>query len=64
MNKKLMVLGLCMMGAFSAVQADEPEAPAADTTVVATETTVAAPTTETTTVVDEKDDKDCGCGKR
>ena len=50
MNKKLMLLGLCMMGAFAHVQADEPAAPASDTTVVATETTVATTTTETKTL--------------
>jgi hypothetical protein len=38
MTKKLMLLGLCVMGAFSAVQADEPAPVAAETKPVAAET--------------------------
>ena len=63
MNKKLMLLGLCMLGAFSVVQADEPESPPV---AVTQETTASITTTETaTTPVGDKEDKGCGsCGKR
>ena len=64
MNKKLMILGLCMMGAFSAVQADEQETNNVETTTTIAETTTISDNTtvatSTDTVVDEKD-KDCGC---
>jgi hypothetical protein len=57
MNKKLMLLGLCMMGTF-AIQADEPEAPASDTT-----TTIVSSDETVTTVKEEKPvNEDCGCG--
>jgi hypothetical protein len=61
MNKKFMLLGLCMMGAFSAAQADETESSATETPATSQDATVAVTTPETpATVVDEKD-KGCGC---
>ena len=68
MNKKFMLLGLCAMGAFSAVQADEPANKTTDTTTVSQDTTVASTTKDTATTVsdtkDSKDKEDCGCGTK
>jgi hypothetical protein len=60
MNKKLMLLGLCAMGAFSTVLANEPESTAGDTVVVATEdTTISKPAEPKET--EAKDKEGCGC---
>ena len=50
MTKKLMLLGLCVMGAFSALQADEPAPVAAEGTTVVSETA-------DTTAAAEKEDR-------
>ena len=57
MNKKLMLLGLCMMGAFSAVYADDQ---ATDKAADKDATVATADTTEK----EKTNEKDCGCGKK
>ncbi len=57
MNKKLMLLGLCVMGAFTAVHADDQ----------ATDKTADKDATVATADKDDKatiNEKDCGCGKK
>ena len=56
MNKKLMLLGLCVMGAFSAVHADDQ---ATDTSADAT-----VATADKTDDKEPTNEKDCGCGKK
>jgi hypothetical protein len=53
MNKKLMLLGLCLMGTFSAVHADDQPT---DTSAVAT--------ADKTDDKEQTNEKDCGCGKK
>ncbi|MBP7075135.1 MAG: hypothetical protein KBA81_07115 [Rhabdochlamydiaceae bacterium] len=58
MNKKLMLLGLCVMGAFSAVYADDQ---ATDTSADKDATVATADKTDKEPTANEKD---CGCGKK
>jgi hypothetical protein len=57
MNKKLMLLGLCLMGAFSAVHADDQ---ATDTSADKDATVATADQNDK----EQKNEKDCGCGKK
>lgn len=57
MSKTLMLLGLCVMGSFATLQADETESSTLDTTNVVQEVAVNAATAD----ANAKDKDDCGC---
>lgn len=63
MNKKLMLLGLCLMGVFSSLHADESgEVPNETAAVIATsDTSISTPSEKEDK---EKNNEDCGCSKK
>ncbi len=61
MNKKLMLLGLCLMGVFSSLHADDSETAVKDTTTIVSDTTITTPAEKTDV---EQTNEDCNCGKK
>lgn len=61
MNKKLMLLGLCLMGVFSSLHANDAESVVNDTTVVS-DTTITTASEENKEI--QQTNEDCDCGKK
>ena len=62
MNKKLMLLGLCLMGVFSSLHADESGEAAKETAAVTSETSITTPSEKEEKI--EQTNEDCGCNKK